>query len=74
MYAFRNMLAIAVMVVAVGIASRGDADQISNYVKDGVAIGGADPVAYFTDNKLEAGSPYFMAEWGFGEQWNHFTR
>ena len=68
MYAFRDMLAIALIVVVVGVASRGDADQISNYVKDGVAIGGADPVAYFTDNKLEAGSPDFTAEWN-GVTW-----
>ena len=33
------------------------------YVKDGVAIGGADPVAYFTDEAFVAGSAEFTHEW-----------
>jgi len=44
------------------------ADQISNYVKDGVAIGGADAVAYFTLNRSVIGTADFSADWN-GVSW-----
>lgn len=44
------------------------ADQVSNYTKDGVAIGGADPVAYFTMNKSVVGSADFTHDWN-GVTW-----
>ena len=44
------------------------ADQISNFTKDGVAIAGADPVAYFTMNKSVIGSADFTTEWN-GVAW-----
>jgi len=44
-------------------ATMARADQISDYVKDGVAIGGADPVAYFTENKSVIGIAEFTAGW-----------
>ncbi len=44
------------------------ADQISNFTKDGVAIAGADPVAYFTMNKSVIGSADFTADWN-GVAW-----
>lgn len=34
------------------------------YEKDGVAIKGYDPVAYFTDNRPVKGSPAYKAEYG----------
>ncbi len=37
------------------------ADEVTTYVKDGAAIGGTDPVAYFTDGKPVAGSDKFTA-------------
>jgi len=58
-------LVIGLLCSLVGTAH---ADQISNYVKDGVAIGGADPVAYFTQNASVIGSPDFTAEWN-GVTW-----
>ncbi|MEM9088276.1 MAG: YHS domain-containing (seleno)protein [Cyanobacteria bacterium P01_F01_bin.53] len=33
------------------------------YAKDGIAIGGADPVAYFTEETFVEGSPDFSHEW-----------
>ncbi len=39
------------------------ADEISTYTKDGYAIGGTDPVAYFTQNKPVEGSAEFTAEY-----------
>ena len=62
-----TVLAVS-LAVALPIGSIAFADQISNYVKDGVAIGGADPVAYFTENKSEIGSPDFTTEWN-GVTW-----
>ena len=44
------------------------ADQITNYVKDGVAIAGADPVAYFTQNASVIGKPEFSVDWN-GVSW-----
>ncbi len=37
------------------------ADEITTFVKDGAAIGGTDPVAYFTEQKPVAGSDEFTA-------------
>lgn len=39
------------------------ADEISTYTKDGYAIGGTDPVAYFTENKPVAGKAEFTAQY-----------
>ncbi|MBD8890073.1 YHS domain-containing (seleno)protein [Roseibium litorale] len=39
------------------------ADEITNYVKDGAAIGGTDPVAYFTEHKPVQGSGQFTADY-----------
>lgn len=39
------------------------ADEITNYVKDGAAIGGTDPVAYFTEHKPVQGSDQFTADY-----------
>ena len=39
------------------------ADEITSFTKGGAAIGGTDPVAYFTDGKPVAGSDEFTAEY-----------
>ena len=39
------------------------ADEITTYTKDGVAIGGTDPVAYFTEGKPVAGSNDYTFEY-----------
>ena len=41
------------------------------YTEDGVAIGGTDPVAYFTEGAPVAGSPDFTHDWS-GATW-HFA-
>ncbi len=46
------------MTVLAGAAS---ADEITTFVKGDAAIGGTDPVAYFTENKPVAGSDEFTA-------------
>lgn len=39
------------------------ADEITTFVKNGAAIGGTDPVAYFTQGKPVAGSSNFTTEY-----------
>ncbi|MTI44232.1 YHS domain-containing protein [Roseibium hamelinense] len=39
------------------------ADEITTFVKDGAAIGGTDPVAYFTEGKPVAGSNDYTFEY-----------
>lgn len=39
------------------------ADEITNFVKDGAAIGGTDPVAYFTEHKPVQGQDQFTADY-----------
>lgn len=46
---------------AAGGAKAGAGTKV--YVKDGVAIAGADPVAYFTDEQFVAGSTEYTHEW-----------
>ncbi len=43
--------------------SPGLADQITNFVKNGYAIGGTDPVAYFKQGKPVQGSDKFTAKY-----------
>ena len=56
---FRTLFAAALFAVA---GSAAQADEISNYVKDGAAIGGTDPVAYHTDGKPVAGSSEYTVK------------
>lgn len=39
------------------------ADEITTFTKEGTAIGGTDPVAYFTEGKPVAGTDEFTAEY-----------
>jgi YHS domain-containing protein len=59
---------IAAITLLFSLAGASHADQISNYVKDGAAIAGADPVAYFTMNKSVIGSADFALDWN-GVTW-----
>ena len=54
-------LLIALPLAVSGICLPAHADEITTYVKDGAAIGGTDPVAYFTEGKPVAGSDKFTA-------------
>ncbi len=54
-------LLIALPLAVSGICLPAHADEITTYVKDGAAIGGTDPVAYFTEGKPVAGSDEFTA-------------
>ncbi|MBO0344725.1 YHS domain-containing (seleno)protein [Roseibium limicola] len=75
-------LALALAVFATPLAFPGmtaaQADEITTFVKDGAAIGGTDPVAYFTEGKPVAGSTDFTAEydgvtWKFASAENRDT-
>ncbi len=59
---------LAALALFCTFGSLAHADQVSNYVKDGVAIAGADPVAYFTMNKSVVGSADFTTDWN-GVTW-----
>jgi YHS domain-containing protein len=59
---------MAVAAIAVQqTTAQSKADPI-NHTKNGVAIEGYDPVAYFTDNKPVKGDPKFAAMWN-GSTW-----
>ena len=62
----RSLFAAFALLCALG--GLACADQVSNFVKDGVAISGADPVAYFTMNKSVIGTADFTTEWN-GVTW-----
>jgi YHS domain-containing protein len=62
----KSLLAAVALVLSFG--GMAQADQISNFTKDGVAIAGADPVAYFTMNKSVIGSADFTTDWN-GVTW-----
>ncbi|MDJ0929868.1 YHS domain-containing (seleno)protein [Breoghania sp.] len=55
----------AVLCIVAGLATVAPAplmaDEVTTYVKDGAALGGIDPVAYFTDMKPVMGSDEFTA-------------
>ena len=55
-------------LVALATALPASASQIEHYVFQGYAIGGTDPVAYFTDGKPTEGSDKFTAEYD-GVKW-----
>ncbi|TYC51658.1 YHS domain-containing protein [Rhodobacterales bacterium] len=59
-------------------AMSASADEITTFTKSGVAIGGTDPVAYFTQGKPVAGSDDYTAEyddvtWQFASAENRDT-
>jgi YHS domain-containing protein len=53
----------AAALLAAQLAAPALADEISTYVADGYAIGGTDPVTYFTDGEPNQGSDEFTAEY-----------
>ncbi|MFO0989297.1 MAG: YHS domain-containing (seleno)protein [Alphaproteobacteria bacterium] len=63
--------AFAVLVFVCGAAGAAHAQKAEIFSANGAAIGGYDPVAYFTENKPVKGSPQFSAEWK-GAVW-HFA-
>jgi YHS domain-containing protein len=72
----RSLLALAVLPVASAVLAplAGFADDMAKmkiYTKNGVAIRGADPVAYFTENAYVQGDAAHAAEWA-GATW-HFS-
>ncbi len=66
----RHFLAAAPFALA--LASRARAQETAICVHDGLAIGGADPVAYFTDAAMVPGLPDHAVRWR-GAVW-HFAR
>jgi YHS domain-containing protein len=63
--------ALAVITLALGASMTPALAADEHFLKDGVAIGGTDPVAYFTMGKPTKGSKEFTAEYQ-GETW-HFA-
>lgn len=66
--AARRAFTRALTALAVGAAlsfsiAPSHADDITTYVTNGAAIGGTDPVAYFTDGKPLAGSDAFTTQY-----------
>ncbi|AXS40286.1 YHS domain-containing (seleno)protein [Breoghania sp. L-A4] len=60
----RTFAAVAVIAGGAGLTATAFpamADEVTTYVTHGAAIGGTDPVAYFTDGKPVAGSDEFTA-------------
>lgn len=55
-------MAVCLGLIA-GLATSASADEITNFVKNGYAIGGTDPVAYFTKGEPVQGSSSFTAEY-----------
>ena len=55
--------AFAVLVLVVGAAGAAQAQKAEIFSVNGAAIGGYDPVAYFTENKPVKDSPHYSAEW-----------
>ncbi|MGH7230597.1 MAG: YHS domain-containing (seleno)protein, partial [Nitrospiraceae bacterium] len=58
---FLRIANLAAMLLLAAISASALAGDF--YEKDGVAIKGYDPVAYFTDNRPIKGSPKFKAEY-----------
>jgi hypothetical protein len=66
----RFLTAASAAFLCIPAAAQTKADPI-NHHKQGVAIEGYDPVAYFTDSKPVKGDPKFAQQWG-GSTW-HFV-
>lgn len=72
----RSLLALVAVPVAGAVLApiagfAADTKSMKIYTKDGVAIRGADPVAYFTESAYVQGNAAYAAEWA-GETW-HFS-
>ena len=61
----RKILSSILVVFCLVVADRADADiqTTVNVTPDGIAIGGWDTVAYFTENRAVTGSSEFSHEW-----------
>jgi hypothetical protein len=66
----RHFLAAAPLALVLAPSAR--AEDVSICIHDGLAIGGADPVAYFTDNAFVTGDARHAVMWR-GAIW-HFAR
>ncbi len=62
------LIALLVIIVALSCAQRAESLPQINTDKDGLAIKGYDPVAYFTLGKPTKGIPEFEHEW-MGAKW-----
>ncbi len=56
---------LTMLAIVVGVGTSASAGQAADtvYQRDGAAIGGYDPVAYFTDGKPIAGSDAHIYQW-----------
>ncbi len=67
-----RLFAILLVTVGLSVATVAQAETAVNVTPDGVAIGGWDTVAYFTENRAVEGSPEFAHEWN-GATWYFST-
>ena len=65
MFAGVAVLGAAFVACGAGMPANGAAPSGTNpiYERDGVALGGYDPVAYFVDREAVAGSPMYQVNW-----------
>jgi hypothetical protein len=64
----RSLLALAAAFPALGAASLARAAEPMVFQRDGLAIGGTDPVAYVTEGGPVQGDPAYGADWN-GARW-----
>jgi YHS domain-containing protein len=64
----RSFLTLAAALPALGAASMARAAEPTVFQRDGLAIGGTDPVAYFTQGAPVQGDAAFAADW-MGARW-----
>lgn len=74
----RTFLTVAAALPALGTASMARAAEPSVYQSGGLALGGTDPVAYFTDSAPVQGDPsiaetWMDATWAFASEENRAT-
>ena len=54
---------VACVCILVGLSALAAAKDLQNLGRDGVAIQGYDPVAFFTDNQPVKGNPQFQSDY-----------
>jgi len=64
----RSFLTLTATLPVLGLATQARAAEPSIFQEDGLALGGTDPVAYFTDSAPVQGDPAFTTDW-MGATW-----
>jgi YHS domain-containing protein len=64
----RSVLALAAAIPALGVATLARAAEPMVFQRDGLALGGTDPVAYISDGAPVRGEARFATDW-MGARW-----